>query len=75
MELVIADTGAGILPEHKASIFRFDFSTKGKGTGFGLHDSANYIKTRGGTIELISEGKGKGAQTIILLPQSGVSHE
>lgn len=75
VEMTVSDTGIGILPEHRASLFKFDFSTKEKETGFGLHDSANYIKSRGGTIQLLSEGKEMGTQAVIRLPLSGGHHE
>ncbi|MCP4107531.1 MAG: PAS domain S-box protein [Desulfobacteraceae bacterium] len=67
VQAVVADTGAGLSPELTKDVFRFNFSTKGRGS-FGLHDSANYIKARGGSIELISQGPGHGAQLIIKLP-------
>lgn len=63
----IADTGMGVAPEEKKDLFRFSFSTKGRGTGFGLHDSATYIEGQGGTINLSSPGRGKGAKLRIKL--------
>ncbi|MCP4344280.1 MAG: PAS domain S-box protein [Desulfobacterales bacterium] len=68
VQAVVADTGAGISPDLTKDVFRFNFSTKGRGSGFGLHDSANYIKARGGAIELISQGPEHGAQLVIRLP-------
>ncbi len=67
-QMVIEDTGEGFSSEIKSDLFKFNFSTKGRGTGFGLHDSANYIRARDGRIDLISEGKGKGTRLIIKLP-------
>ncbi len=66
----ITDTGVGLSEEVKSRAFRINFSTKGRGTGFGLHDAANYIKAQGGTIDLLSEGPGKGACVVIRLPIS-----
>ncbi|MBF0526676.1 MAG: HAMP domain-containing protein [Deltaproteobacteria bacterium] len=68
IKIVIADTGTGVSPDSREKVFRFNFSTKGRGSGFGLHDSANYIKAQGGTIALDSDGPGQGAQLIINLP-------
>ena len=48
----VTDNGVGLTSEAKAGAFRFNFSTKGRGTGFGLHDSANYIKAKDGYIEI-----------------------
>ncbi|MBF0507766.1 MAG: hypothetical protein HQK57_02435 [Deltaproteobacteria bacterium] len=76
IQVVISDTGVGFLPDNKEHLFRFNYSTKGKGTGFGLHASANYIKAQGGSMEILSDGLGKGARMIIKLPVStGAGHE
>ncbi len=68
LQVMIADTGAGCPPEHRNEVFRFNFSTKGRGTGYGLHDAANTIRARDGIIDLLSEGPGKGACLLIKLP-------
>lgn len=36
VDLMITDTGAGILPEHQANIFEPFFTTRARGTGLGL---------------------------------------
>jgi two-component system nitrogen regulation sensor histidine kinase NtrY len=36
VELIVADTGAGVSPEDKEKLFVPYFSTKGRGTGLGL---------------------------------------
>ncbi|MEE4354940.1 MAG: PAS domain S-box protein [Desulfococcaceae bacterium] len=71
IRIVIEDSGIGLSKETLAKVFRFNFSTKGRATGFGLHDTANYIRARGGMIDILSEGPGKGAQVIIRFPLSG----
>jgi len=68
VQIVIADTGVGISSEAKEKVFRFNYSTKERGTGFGLHDAANYINARNGTVTLQSKGIDEGAQIIIRLP-------
>ena len=67
-EVVVADTGVGISEQDREKVFRFSYSTKERKTGFGLHDAANYINGQGGSIHLLSDGPGKGAQSVIRLP-------
>ena len=68
VRIAIADTGVGFSPDIRNKVFRFNFSTKGRGTGFGLHDAANYVHAHEGLIDLLGDGPGKGAQLIIRLP-------
>jgi|GEM_PF-1226222 len=64
----IIDSGKGIEPHILHQIFTPGFTTKREKTGFGLHDSANLIHDMGGTLEIKSEGVGKGAVAEIILP-------
>ena len=66
--LRFADDGAGIAPEHLSRIFERGFSTKARGSGMGLHWSANTIGSMGGQIFAESEGPGRGARLHLLLP-------
>jgi len=66
--LTIKDNGTGIKPELLTDIFQHGFTTKKEGHGFGLHSCANLLGEMGGSIEVISEGEGKGACFIIKLP-------
>lgn len=68
-QVVIADNGKGILPEHQEHIFEPFFTTKevGKGTGLGLSVSLQAIKEHHGDIEFESK-PGKGTKFIITLP-------
>lgn len=68
VKIAISDTGIGVSPEIREKVFRFNFSTKTRGTGFGLHDAANYINAQNGKISLHSGGHGKGTQVVIMLP-------
>lgn len=68
VKIDISDTGSGFNDDICDKVFRYNFSTKGRETGFGLHDSANYIRAQNGFIELKSKGVDKGAQVIIKLP-------
>ncbi|KTC99116.1 sensor histidine kinase [Legionella erythra] len=66
--LRVMDSGIGILPENLSKLFSFGFTTKKKGHGFGLHNSALIAKQLGGTLQVESEGEGKGAEFILTLP-------
>ncbi|MHB8791705.1 MAG: sensor histidine kinase [Desulfobulbaceae bacterium] len=73
--LSVKDTGCGFTPEEEKHFFSFGYSTKNRGSGFGLHSSANYLIANNGTIEARSEGRGLGAEFIIRLPSSEESNE
>lgn len=64
----VTDTGAGFTPEEKKRFFSFGYSTKARGSGFGLHACANYMIANKGFIEAESEGRDKGARFSVLLP-------
>ncbi len=69
VQLTVADNGVGIAPEHHANIFRFGFTTKPDGHGFGLHGSANDAKAMGGSLQMASDGAGAGATFTLELPE------
>jgi signal transduction histidine kinase len=73
VNVVIADSGAGIKPEHLEKIFDPGFTTKGVGvgTGLGLSISARIIQDHRGTISVQSE-VGKGTTFVVSLPLQGV---
>ncbi len=76
VEIVITDTGCGILPENLNKLFDPFFSTKevGKGTGLGLSVSYGIVKEHGGTIRVQSEF-GKGSTFFIWLPLNQQNQE
>ncbi|HVP65300.1 MAG TPA: ATP-binding protein [candidate division Zixibacteria bacterium] len=52
-QLLLADNGSGILPEHRSKIFEPFFTTKGeKGTGLGLWVTRDIVEKHGGRIEV-----------------------
>ena len=67
VQVVVADTGCGIPPEHLSKIFDPFFSTKEMGTGLGLAVAHGIIQSHGGTIRVESR-KGEGTTVVIELP-------
>jgi len=67
--VTVADSGAGIKPEHLSRIFDPFFTTKavGKGTGLGLSICYSIVKRLGGSLTVQSE-LGKGTEFTIQLP-------
>ena len=68
LALIVSDNGVGISKENLKKLFGYGFSTKERGSGFGLHNCANYMQTVGGSIEIQSDGELLGARTIIKVP-------
>jgi len=64
----IEDNGSGFDPADKPKIFRFGFSTKTDGHGFGMHSVATTMKHLGGTIDIHSDGVDRGATATLRLP-------
>ena len=69
IEISIADTGVGILPENLNCVFEPFFTTKdiGSGMGLGLSTSYDTIKSHGGTLNVESQ-LGKGSVFTIKIP-------
>jgi signal transduction histidine kinase len=67
IEVLIADTGAGIPKEDIERIFHPFFTTKDQGTGLGLAISRKIVEGHGGTIRVQSH-VGKGTTIYIRLP-------
>lgn len=71
--LTLSDNGVGFTPEQHASLFRFGYSTKPRGTGFGLPSVLVFAAEAGGQVTLESDGPGRGARLVLELPlQRGV---
>jgi len=67
VEIEIADTGAGIAPEHVPHLFEPFYTTRPKGTGLGLFVAHGIVQRHGGSIEVESV-PGQGTRFRILLP-------
>lgn len=68
LRLAVSDNGVGVSPEQRPGIFRYGYSTKERGSGFGLHATANFVQECGGSIRLESPGPDQGATLILELP-------
>ena len=67
-QVIIADEGPGIKPEHLPSIFLPFFTTKKLGDGLALSASRKVLRDMGGDIQVASE-YGKGATFTISVPR------
>lgn len=70
LRITVEDNGVGFDPATAASLFRFGFSTKARGSGFGLHSVAVFAQEFGGSARLESDGIGQGARLIVELPRA-----
>ncbi len=69
--LSVKDNGIGFAPQERNNLFKFGYTTKEKGSGFGLHSCANYLIARNGSISAHSEGPGQGAEFVVRLALNG----
>ncbi len=70
LRLSVVDNGEGFEAAAQDDLFRFGFSTKQRGTGFGLHSVAVYAQECGGQVTLRSEGRNLGARLEMVLPRN-----
>lgn len=75
VQIAIVDNGIGIPPENIPLIFDSGFTTKKKGHGVGLHNSALLAKEMGGALSAKSDGVGKGATFTLEFPYKISSQE
>ena len=66
------DTGVGIPPENLDKLFIPLFTTKSKGTGFGLSVCKRFVESHGGQICVESE-EGKGSTFTVILPYNPIT--
>ena len=58
--LDVIDNGVGIEAAKSRLVFAAGYSTKERGSGLGLHSTANFVIGSGGRISALSDGLGKG---------------
>jgi signal transduction histidine kinase len=68
----VCDNGLGIEPQNLKKVFNHGFTTKPTGHGFGLHNAANAAQQMDGSLEVQSDGPGKGASFILTIPAAMV---
>lgn len=66
--ITVADNGIGFSADERCKILDFGFSTKMRGSGFGLYATDNFLQTLGGGVRIDSEGVGKGATVSLVFP-------
>ena len=71
--LEVIDNGIGIEKDKFTVIFGGDYTTKGSGSGLGLHSIANFVDGLEGKIYPLSDGIGKGAMIRVILPLSSIT--
>ncbi len=72
LHIDVTDNGIGIDTAQSKTIFSAGYTTKQKGTGLGLHSSANFVIATGGKISALSDGYGQGMTIHIELPCSRI---
>jgi signal transduction histidine kinase len=69
----VTDNGIGISEDQMTHMFRYGYTTKKSGHGFGLHSCSIDAKILGGTLSCSSEGRGKGSTFTLMLPIESTS--
>jgi PAS domain S-box-containing protein len=67
IRVVVADTGAGIVPEHVPHIFEPFFTTKPSGTGLGLSVTYGILNDHNATID-VDSAPDQGARFVLTFP-------
>jgi len=68
VRVMVEDSGIGMTPEVLSKIWRFGFTTKKNGHGFGLHNSALAAQEIGATLTAHSDGTGRGSRFTLQIP-------
>ncbi len=65
VEIKLTDNGAGFETQTADQLFKRGFTSKESGSGIGLYNCRSIIESHQGKLELLSDGKGKGATAIL----------
>ncbi len=65
VEIKLNDTGIGFEKSDAEQLFKRGYTSKESGSGIGLYNCRSIIESHQGTLELVSEGSGKGATAIL----------
>ncbi|TAG14697.1 MAG: sensor histidine kinase [Sphingobacteriia bacterium] len=65
VEIKLIDTGTGFEKLNAEELFKRGYTSKESGSGIGLYNCRSIIESHQGTLELVSEGSGKGATAIL----------
>lgn len=68
--VLIEDTGYGIPPDNIEKIFKPYVTTKGRGTGLGLHVVKSIVEQHGGGV-IVNSRQGEGSAFTVILPLCG----
>jgi len=71
VRIEVEDNGVGIASENLDRIFHHGFTTRPNGHGFGLHVSANAATEMNASLQVRSDGPGRGATFYLDLPLLG----
>jgi len=77
--LSISDQGVGITPDERPNLGRKSFRSQRHraaipGSGLGFWIASIFVEANGGSVDISSEGQGKGATASITLPCSAANH-
>ncbi len=64
----VVDNGIGLDPQQMDQVLQFGYTTKQKGSGFGLYATARFIEEKGGEVAIESEGVGRGCRVALTIP-------
>ncbi len=71
--LEVRDNGVGISQEQMRGLFKYGYTTKLDGHGFGLYTSMRVMEEMGGSLSATSDGADKGASFSLVFPAGDVA--